>query len=380
MFYDGLRRVRPSGGWDWTGHEAARKRTIDGVLRIREAFDAADRYWKFLEVTGAAPPEVDPTDPNSRFRLPPRRALNESLLLATWNIRELATKNKGGVRLQESYFYIAELLDHFDIVAVQEVRDDLTALQRILGLMGSHWDALITDTNKEAPGNGERLAYLFDTRKVTHERIAGEFVIPRSAASPQLARTPLIAAFQVGWTTFMLASVHILWGEAVADHPPKREEIHQLARWLRKRVDDAAAARRKGLPGGEWENLVLLGDFNIFDDTTGSYEELTRTGGFEIPPELQGLPHTNLTGGRHYDQIAVRSRGDRFSLTGRAGGIDWSTLVYRKEDEPQYAQERGSKSYGSWRSYQVSDHLILWVELAADHAATYLKQRREDPA
>src|SRR5688572_23846355 len=113
MFYDGLRRRRASPTFDWTGQETARKRAINGVLRIREAFANADMYWKFLEVTGAPPPDVEPSNPATRFRLPPRRSLSNNVLLATWNIREFATKNKGGERLPESYFYIAELLDHF---------------------------------------------------------------------------------------------------------------------------------------------------------------------------------------------------------------------------------------------------------------------------
>jgi endonuclease/exonuclease/phosphatase family metal-dependent hydrolase len=381
MFYDGLRRVPSGVAVDWSANEPARLRTIEGLLRVREAFDAADMWWRALEITGTAPPEVDPARPITRFRLPPRRTLTDTVLLATWNIREFATANKGGTRLPESYFYIAELLDRFDIVAVQEVRDDMGALNRVLSLLGSHWKVLVTDTNKESPGNGERMAILFDTRKVSHKGVAGEFVLPRSAASPQLARTPLVASFQVGWTSFMLAVVHILWGKSAADHPPKKEEIHQLARWLRKRTNDAAKAQAGGASSAEWANLILLGDFNIFSADTESMTELTKTGGFTIPPEIQGLPHTNLTGGRHYDQIAVRSSGDRFRLTGRAGGIDWATLVFRPEDAAAYAGDvKAGMKYDAWRSFQVSDHLILWVELAADHGTDYLHRRLADPA
>ena len=36
-------------------------------------------------------------------------------------------------------------------------------------------------------------------------------------------------------------------------------------------------------------------------------------------------------------------------------------------------------SYKNWRTYQMSDHLILWVELAVDHAERYLLDRLDDP-
>lgn len=375
MFYDELRRSR------WKGSEEQRRRTIEGLLRIRDAFDNADRYWRSLAVTDAPRPPADPADPTTSFRLPPARNLGESLLLATWNIRELAPSNHGGPRLPESYFYLAELIDHFDIVAVQEVRDDLRALNRVKRLLGGHWDAVITDTNKEPPGNGERMAVLYDTRKVHRTGISGEFLLPRSAASPQLARTPLVSSFQVGWTTFLLAVVHILWGDDADDLPERVAEIRQLAKWMRKRTTAATKNRVERGFADEWENLVLLGDFNIFRPDSLAMKALTVTGGFTIPPELQALPHTNLAGGRHYDQIAVRTSGERFGLTGLAGAIDWSTLVFRPEDAAAYGPDvKPRMSYGGWRTYQMSDHLILWVEIAVDHAPRYLNDRLADPA
>ena len=59
----------------------------------------------------------------------PKRTMAGTLLLATWNIREFdSTKN--GERKDEPIYYISEIIDRIDVVAVQEVRDDLTALER----------------------------------------------------------------------------------------------------------------------------------------------------------------------------------------------------------------------------------------------------------
>ena len=75
------------------------QRTAEGLLRLKQAF-------KDEEV--------------------PERVRSSKLLLATWNmatwnIREFES-SKYGPRQREALYYIAEIIDHFDIVAVQEVR------------------------------------------------------------------------------------------------------------------------------------------------------------------------------------------------------------------------------------------------------------------
>ena len=50
----------------------------------------------------------------------PQKTSENSLLLATWNIRQF-TNN----REKESLMYIAEILSRFDLIAVQEVKDDM---------------------------------------------------------------------------------------------------------------------------------------------------------------------------------------------------------------------------------------------------------------
>jgi len=56
----------------------------------------------------------------------PQRDITGSLVLASWNIREFDSAAYGA-RKDEPLYYIAEIIDHFDLVAVQEVRDDLNA-------------------------------------------------------------------------------------------------------------------------------------------------------------------------------------------------------------------------------------------------------------
>jgi len=325
----------------------------------------------------------------------PARTQEDTLLLATWNIREFDSKAYGD-RTLEPLHYIAEIIARFDLVAVQEVRRDLNALKRLMEILGRHWSYLVTDVTEGQAGNKERMAYVYDTRKVTFGGLASELVLPpfkikgddgKTTLSPaqQLARTPFVCGFQAGWTKFLLATVHIVFGKAKANDPARVQEIRQLAQFLRSRTLDRSS----------WSNnLIVLGDFNIFkreDETMGALEEA----GFVIPKELHEVPGTNVPKNKHYDQIAFRVREDRLETTGRAGVFDPFESVYRLDDEQAYAEEIGEpyevsskgkrrdakskaryfKTY--WRTHQLSDHLPMWVELKINYTDPYLSRLGE---
>lgn len=63
----------------------------------------------------------------------------------------------------------------------------------------------------------------------------------------------------------------------------------------------------------------------------------------------------------------------------RAGVLDFFDIVYRTDEEETYhpyMRKPGSNefytSYASWRTYQMSDHLPMWIELQIDFAREYL--------
>ena len=327
----------------------------------------------------------------------PPRNLHDSLLLATWNIREFDS-TKGGRRTEESYAYIAEIISSFDLVALQEVREDLTALERLKAILGPWWSYIVTDVTEGQPGNRERTAFLFDKRKVRFAGIAGEAVIPPKAVrttgldgdtttiyepSKQLSRTPFLAGFQVGWYRFMLCTVHIVYGKSRSSHPQRVEEVKLIADFLSRRADE----RRS------WSNnIILLGDFNIFHDTSETMQAITDAG-FQVPPDLQRVPASNVgKKKRRYDQIAFKVRGNQLRPTGRAGVCDFFKTVYRAEDECTYAESMGPRYHttaservkspkeqsryylSDWRTHQMSDHLPMWVELKIDFGPEYLSK------
>lgn len=315
----------------------------------------------------------------------PVRSLDKTLRLATWNIREFDSPAYGE-RTAEPFFYLAEVISRFDLVAVQEVRRDLSALERLMRHLGGHWRYLVTDTTEGDPGNDERLACLYDSRKARFTGLAGELVLPAtqdgglSLQATQIARTPFSAGFQAGWVRFQLATVHIIYGQDQADFPARVEEIRAIAQFLADRVTDGVSSA---------PNLVMLGDFNIYDRSNATMGALTDAG-WTVPEPLQQVPGSNVPQDKFYDQIAILPITHQFQPAGPAGVFDFYNSVYRLDDREDYAAamgpafettskgtprtEAGKATYYKtyWRTFQMSDHLPMWVDLLIDYSQDYL--------
>jgi endonuclease/exonuclease/phosphatase family metal-dependent hydrolase len=352
-------------------------------LRNPRLFTSAERDWtsrRLLDLRAqlaSAPPKGVP-----------RRTKKSSLIIGTWNIRDFDNnKFRHGPRRRESLYYIAEILSAFDVCAIQEINEDLTPLKDVIRLMGPGWDFIATDVTVGNSGNRERMAFVFDSRKVRFRNIAGEIVLPKHALLPgeqQFARTPFLVSFQAGWFKFSLCTVHIYFGEEGkgSDGYQRRvQEIEYLAKEMAGRADR------------ENENYILLGDFNIKNPIDETMQALTKAG-FQLPPEQYP---SNLLGTNYYDQIAFRTRPDELTFLS-SGAFDWSQSVFRPEHYEHYAPalparhrdlgEDGAprdkskdKEYYSkrWLTWQMSDHLPLWVELAVDFSDAHLLNNL-DPA
>ncbi|UWU89129.1 endonuclease/exonuclease/phosphatase family protein [Bradyrhizobium sp. CB1015] len=302
---------------------------------------------------------------------------DSTLLLATWNIREFGGTKYGG-RMTDAMYYIAECMSRFDLIAVQEVRADLRALKEILRLLGRQWDVIFTDVSYADGNNFERLAFVYNTAKVSFTGLAGELVLPSKAATErmsQIARTPFVCGFQVGWAKFNLCTVHIYYGTAKAEEPRRVDEINALANLLAAKAKDYinTSAPVDYSP----EHLVLLGDFNIFSRTDATYEAITKNK-FEVPTELQKLPTgSNVDQNKFYDQIAFFKQKVGVKNT-RAGVFDFFDYVF--SDPKEFKGIKGAptaKSFRQWRTYQMSDHLIMWCEFSVDQTDAYLKSLAE---
>jgi hypothetical protein len=96
----------------------------------------------------------------------------DRLLLATWNIANLG--NPGQQRDENDHSLIAEMLSWFDLIAVQEVHDNLSSLRAVLSHLPGGYRALLTDR----AGNQERMTFVYDSARVTPLELAGEIAIP----------------------------------------------------------------------------------------------------------------------------------------------------------------------------------------------------------
>lgn len=305
----------------------------------------------------------------------PERVRSSKLLLATWNVREFESGKYGG-RQREALYYIAEIIDHFDLVAVQEVRDDLASLEKVMDILGSSWEYLLTDVTEGRQGNAERMAFVYDTRKVRFGGLAGEIVVPpvnKHTPSGQYARTPFMVGFRTGWFKFTICTTHIYYGESVADDPQRIQEIKNLAKHLAAAVEKPTA----------WaKNMILLGDFNIFSTEDETFKALTKPG-FQIHPALLGVG-SNVDQSKHFDQIAFVAPDLKDRLVDcNAGIFNFYQYVYRDSDAalygPDVPQTKSGKpgKYRDWRTYQMSDHLPMWIELRIDFSREYLERIAE---
>lgn len=287
----------------------------------------------------------------------PSKELDRNLLIATWNIRAFgnltrkwASEAKDSPRRDlQSIFCIAEILSRFDVIAIQEVKSNLRALRDTLKILGDHWSMILTDTNKTKSGNLERMAYLFDTRRVNLSGLAGEIVIPNEwvddpekVIHEQFVRSPYAVSFRSLDKTFILVTVHIIYG----DDPKEREkEIHGVARWLSDWASDINAYD---------QNLIVLGDFNI--EARGDFLDKTfLSEGLYVPDDLQKVSRSIFNKDKYYDQIAwfntAEKKRPKLSLEFlSAGNYDFveTALINRGLQKQEL-------------SYMMSDHYPLWV-------------------
>jgi len=300
------------------------------------------------------------------------RRSHDNLVIGSWNIRAF---DEGAPRRDESYHYIAEIIDHFDICAVQEVKQDLGPLKRLMKLLGPNWDYFVNDVTEGGKGNKERQAFLFNTNKVRFRNLVGEIVLgPKFLIDgEQIARTPFFASFQAGWFRFTLCSVHIIFGE---DKSKRTKEISALAERLVERAEK------------EDEVYVLIGDMNIEKRGDSIFKGLSDHG-LEVPV----FGPTNLGGNKHYDQIAFTSQDVKTHFVA-SGTVDWRGDVFGERDKDHYEEivqaartaDPDKDPYSNWdsayqnyfASFEMSDHLPIWIEIKTDYSDDYLGRFTSD--
>ena len=294
--------------------------------------------------------------------VPPKRT-DDNLIIGTWNIRQLGKihrswdENPGSPKRNlRGLAYIAEIVRHYDVIAIQEIKRETAGVRTLLDeFLGPNWGLVLSDVSGGPLGNSERLGFLYDRRRVSPSGLAGEVVLPPNEGmnpAEQFDRTPYVVGFRAGTERFSLLTAHIRFGSSVED---RRPEIERLAKYTAEELRDRAK-----FDNAEETNLIVLGDFNI--EARRLEDPLFAafiSSGLMVPEALRNVQSNFATVVKHYDQIAW-FMGDLTMLTkGAAGVIDFRSRVF-KELAPRQVTDR------------LSDHFPLWVEFVIDRSTDTL--------
>jgi endonuclease/exonuclease/phosphatase family metal-dependent hydrolase len=279
---------------------------------------------------------------------------NNRLLIGTWNIANLGQQK----RRDKDYRILAEIIGWFDIVAVQETKDDLSGLRAIRDHLPNSWEILVSDKG----GNDERMAFLYDANKVAQLEKVGEIAVPpkdhKHIKLPGITRkfngfdrNPYLCAFVAGSFQFLLVNVHLFYGSAAkADVDRRALEAYAVARWSDLRTKDKDAYVT---------DIIPLGDFNLPAVKPGDpiYSALRRRG-LERPAHSTKIASA-IASDSEYDQIMFFPGETDQEFTGNIGVFDFDGGIFQGLwNDPN----RTKGEFKAYVRYYISDHRPLWAE------------------
>jgi endonuclease/exonuclease/phosphatase family metal-dependent hydrolase len=249
------------------------------------------------------------------------------LTVGTWNVRMLSANSRDATERG----LILDQLERFDLVALQEVRDDsiVGILTNGLRARGGTWDWVQSAAVGTAP-NDERYAWVWRTDRV--QLVGG--VETWDDVGDLFIREPSWASFRAGAFDFTVITVHTLYGDTMAE---RRAEAQLL--------DDVWLAVRSGDLGGE-RDVLLVGDLNLPPDDRG-FDELRAVADPLFGPDAQTTIADNTLDNVWLDLGATRE------WTGEAG-------VVRFDEAPPFDGDDAAASLA------VSDHRPLWATFRTD--------------
>lgn len=287
---------------------------------------------------------MDGTTFDGDFEIPFRR-VDVNLLLATWNIQQFSDRHS-----PRALRYIADICERFDIVALQEVKTDLTGLSELQKLLPGNYKILVSDPT----GNSERFAFLYDKRTVIPTGLVFEVgfnVTGRKHEGYQLHRMPYGASFRAGRFDFVIVNAHIYFGKGKIGKKARETELERLANYIHKR------SKTKGNKVFD-RDFFVVGDCNIEKHGDEFFEAL-KSKKIKMPPQMDDLK-TNFARTKTFDKIAwVNRKG--FSFTGKLNVVPFGEVLYKKR------AEEGAKK-------EISDHLPLWAEFEINKLTQELDQ------
>lgn len=291
-------------------------------------------------------------DSKPDIKIPAATANN--LRIATWNIANLGAQEREDAHLK----IIAEILSWFDIVAVQETKENSLDFQKIVAFMGKSYNFIFSDEG----GNNERLSFIYNGRKIKLLQEVAELAIPPSEYSgikitgvaqtfEGFDRSPYMASFRINNFEFTLLTVHLYYGDDTEEKSINRRclEAYCVGRWAELR------GKSKYCFNGI-KNVFALGDFNLpmLDENNKIYKALVARG-LQLPTHTTKI-YSNINDDKMYDQIA-------FLPDAKTRIISQGVFPF---DNAAFADIYNSKTKAEFKGYikyYLSDHRPMWMEL-----------------
>lgn len=265
----------------------------------------SDSQWERVFATLVANPD--------RYRLPKRHG--RSVVFASFNIRklgELADRKGKRKRSDGAWKLLSTFCERCDFVAIQEVLDPLESLRHLRDRLPGY-RVVVSDIAGGVPGrrgSRERLAFLYNPKRVTHTELSSDISFERTAVFDQLythrdafarafdaraqelkawekkveerrrqgkrtppkppfvlpefvqfIRTPHLASFEVPALDdappyeLICVNAHLLYGDQRRQKEEREREFKALVAWL----IDRARERDRNYVG----SMALFGDLNL---------------------------------------------------------------------------------------------------------------------
>ena len=352
-----------------------------------------------------------------KFGLPQR--IYGSAVIGSFNIRKLGNARS---RSPQTWEFLARVCGQYDLLAVQEVMDNLSGLRRIMDLLGPDFGMIVSDSTGAFPGAAglaERLAFIFRWSIVCRGEVVSDISYDRSKVLQTLAenfddiknvmqpyseklarfvtgkrrkpkppkmpvflsfiRQPFCVSFKiVGFPgtkpyNFMAVNAHLMYGQM----RDRRKEFDALMGWIIERVKQVSKTY--------YPNFMLLGDLNLDFDNPRTDRERIEThlktfhndAGEAVSVNFPFLdPHpgspepfrTNARENQTFDQIGLffRERGlpthvDNQHMGTNETGPDYG--VFNFVNLFQDALGRTRETLYPRFEHKVSDHMPLWLRL-----------------
>lgn len=217
-----------------------------------------------------------------------RHPVGPTVRLATWNLRQFSDRDNIDLRS------IARIITNskFDLLAIQEVKQNGQEVDRLLNVLGTPWRAT---SLSPLTGNHERFAFIYNG---DHVQEIGSAHFIQSADARVFDRVPYEQTFRAGNFDFTLISAHLSY----TDTQRRRAEAETLARYAYALSRDSSE-----------KDVIVLGDFN--EQGSGNLHFFT-----DIAWESLNHESTNLASNETYDTLLIDPHFTR-EWSGTSGSI-----------------------------------------------------------